>query len=211
MTKTMLLVPVLGVALWCGYFGLAWNAREDGTKATAYAQTEAVVTATTAFLNSLSTDQKNKVLFPFTPVKTASTARFSRSGMGGGPQGGHGGPGGSGDHPRPGGGPGMGPAGGFVGERYGEAVWSNYPVSDVPRPGLRLGSLNAVQRRAAMDMLQVLLSPKGYEKVLEIMGSDQALSESGTPFASGAAVYTIGIFGSPIGWTILCWVQARQG
>jgi hypothetical protein len=91
----------------------------------------------------------------------------------------------------------MGPAGGFVGEKYGEAVWSNYPVSDVPRPGLQLGTLSAGQRDAAMHILQVLLSPKGYQKVLDIMGSDQALSDSGTPFASGKAVYTIGIFGSP--------------
>ncbi|HMF79568.1 MAG TPA: DUF3500 domain-containing protein, partial [Bryobacteraceae bacterium] len=97
----------------------------------------------------------------------------------------------------PGGGPGMGPSGGFVGEKYGEAVWSNYPVSDVPRPGLRLGNLNGAQRDAATHALQVLLSPKGYQKVLDIMGSDQALSDSGTPFASGTAAYTIGIFGNP--------------
>jgi hypothetical protein len=91
----------------------------------------------------------------------------------------------------------MGPFGGFVGEKYGEAVWSNYPVSDVPRPGLRLGSLNATQRDAVRRALQVLLSPKGYQKALDIMGSDQALSDSGTPFASGTDAYTIGIFGTP--------------
>jgi hypothetical protein len=61
------------------------------------------VAATRAFLNSLSTAQREKVQFPFTPQKTATAAKFSRSGMG--------------------------PAGGFVGEKYGEAVWSNYPVS----------------------------------------------------------------------------------
>lgn len=91
----------------------------------------------------------------------------------------------------------MGPPGGFVGERYGQAVWSNYPVSDVPRPGLRLGSLSAAQRNALMYLLQVALSPKGYQKVLDIIGSDQALHESGTPFCSGADCYTIGIFGEP--------------
>ncbi len=48
-----------------------------------------------------------------------------------------------------------------------------------------------------MNLLQVLLSPKGYQKVIEVMGSDQALSESGTQFSSGTAYYTIGIFGSP--------------
>jgi hypothetical protein len=129
------------------------------------------VAATRAFLSSLSPEQRKKVQFSFTPLKTAAAGKFSRSGMG--------------------------PPGGFVGEKYGDAVRSNYPVSDVPRPGLRLGNLNAAQRDAATHALQVLLSPKGYQKVLEIMGSDQALADSGTPFASGTAAYTIGIFGSP--------------
>ena len=73
----------------------------------------------------------------------------------------------------------------FVGEQYGHSVWSNFPISDVPRPGLRLGNLSAVQRAAAMQMLQVVLSPEGYRKVIDIMGSDQALSERDTPFAAG--------------------------
>jgi len=91
----------------------------------------------------------------------------------------------------------MGLGGGFIGERYGQAVWSNFPVSDVPRPGLRLGSLSAAQRDAAMHLLQVALSANGYQKVLDIMGSDQAPSETGTPYCSGTACYTIGIFGEP--------------
>jgi hypothetical protein len=45
--------------------------------------------------------------------------------------------------------------------------------------------------------LQVVLSSKGYQKVLETMGSDQALSDAGTPFSSGVDSYTIGIFGQP--------------
>ena len=48
-----------------------------------------------------------------------------------------------------------------------------------------------------MHLLQVALSPEGYQKVLDIMGSDQALSETGTPYCSGTACYTIGIFGTP--------------
>jgi hypothetical protein len=91
----------------------------------------------------------------------------------------------------------MGPPGGFIGEQYGKAVWSNYPVSDVLRPGLQLGSLNVAQRAAVMDLLQTMLSPMGYQKVLDIMGSDQALSEKGQPFCSGTACYTVGIFGEP--------------
>jgi uncharacterized protein DUF3500 len=37
----------------------------------------------------------------------------------------------------------------------------------------------------------------GYQKVLDIMRSDQALTDAGTNFASGEAVYTIAIFGEP--------------
>jgi hypothetical protein len=91
----------------------------------------------------------------------------------------------------------MGPPAGFIGEQYGQAVWSNYPVSDVLRPGLRMGSLTMEQRAAAMHLLQAMLSPMGYQKVLDIMGSDQALTDAGTNFASGEAVYTMAIFGEP--------------
>lgn len=176
-------------------------------------QTQAVVAAATSFLDSLSAEQRAQVLFPFTPQKAATAATFARSGPppGGGPgDRGNDGPGaragGAGRPPGPppeggrppgSGGPGMGPAGGFVGEQYGAAVWSNYPVSDVPRPGLQLGSLSDAQRTAALHLLQTLLSPQGYRKVLDIMGSDQALSEGGTDYASGAAYYTLGIFGTP--------------
>ena len=91
----------------------------------------------------------------------------------------------------------MGPGGAFVGEQYGHAVWSNFPVSDVPRPGLTLGSLSTAQRDAVTHLLQILLSAKGYQKVIEIMGSDQGLSDGGIPFSSGVASYTLGIFGQP--------------
>lgn len=183
------------------------------------AQTRAVVAAATEFLNSLTVEQRTKVIFAFTPQKTATAAKFARTGgpgashtpVGGGTMGGapaNGGPGSGGMpgqqsvHPAqgsegPGHGPGKGPMGGFVGEQYGQAIWSNYPVSDVPRPGLRLADLSKAERDAAMHLLQVALSPKGYQTVLEIMGADQALSETGTPYCSGIACYTIGIFGTP--------------
>jgi hypothetical protein len=165
--KRMLLILIVAAAL-CAVFA-AIPASPSATDI----QAETIVAATRSFLNSLRAEQRHKVQFPFTPQKTATAAKFSRNG------------------------PGKGPPGGFVGEKYGEAVWSNYPVSDVPRPGLPLGSLNTAQREAAMHVLQVLLSPRGYQKVLEIMGSDQALSDGGTPFTSGTDSYTIGIFGSP--------------
>jgi hypothetical protein len=48
------------------------------------AQTKAVVASTTAFLKSLSEDQKKKVQFAFKPQKTPTAARFDRGGGGGG-------------------------------------------------------------------------------------------------------------------------------
>lgn len=184
-------------------------------KPSADGQTVAVVKATSDFLASLSADQRQKVQFAFTPQPLGSKAPFHRTADGGvapgapaggqqgtaggpgrGPGGGPGGPG-RGPGGGPGGGAGMGPPGGFIGEQYGQAVWSNYPVSDVLRPGLRLGTLTASQRATAMHLLKTVLSPMGYQKVLDIMGSDQALTDAGTNFASGEAVYTIGIFGEP--------------
>ena len=96
MKKNTPLLLSLILAVFCGC--LVWIGDSVGATAKAItdAQTRAVVTATTAFLNSLSADQRTKVQFPFRAQKAATAARFSRSGMGG--------PGGPG--------PGMGPAGG---------------------------------------------------------------------------------------------------
>jgi hypothetical protein len=133
------------------------------------AQTEAIAT-TTAFLTMLSNEQRTAVQFPFARQPKATAAHF-KGGMRGDVD--------------------------MIGEQYGRAVWSNYPVSDVPRPVLRLGSLNDAQREAVMALLRVLLSDRGYRKVLDILGSDQDLADSGTPYASGRVAYTLGIFGTP--------------
>jgi hypothetical protein len=154
--------------------GLLSGRAEAGTAApaakTVAVQTKAAVDAVQAFLQTLGVEQGRKLQFDFAPQAKARSATFK-----GGKNG----------------------RANFVGEQYGQAVWSNYPVSDVPRPGLALGTLNPAQRQAAMRVLQAVLSPMGYEKVLDIMGSDQVLSEGGTNYASGAAYYTIGIFGKP--------------
>ena len=143
------------------------------------ARTQAIAIAATAFLETLSDGQQTLVRFPFEPQPKATAAHF-KGGMRGDVD--------------------------MVGEQYGRAVWSNFPVSDVLRPGLRLGSLSDVQHEAAMVLLRVLLSDRGYRKVLDIMGSDQALADTGTPYAAGRAAYTLGIFGTP-GVTDLWMVQ----
>jgi hypothetical protein len=172
MKRLILLTSAFGVVTACAVFGAVRGSETAVTHSNARTQTQTVATAAMAFLNSLSDAQRKKATFSFSPLKTAKAAQFSRVGGGG-------------------------PPGGFVGEQYGQAVWSNYPAGDVPRPGLTLGSLGTPQRDAVMQLLQVALSAKGYRKVLETMGADQALSAGGTPYCSGIACYTIGIFGEP--------------
>jgi hypothetical protein len=53
--------------------------------------------------------------------------------------------------------------------------WSNFPISIVPRAGLSMGELNPAQRSAAMALLASALSPKGLEKVQQIMDGDEVL------------------------------------
>ena len=86
---------------------------------------------------------------------------------------------------------------GRLGETYGSAQWSNYPVSDIPRPGIQRGTLTAAQVAAEDTLLQTMLSADGYTKVKQIMGADQTLCDQGQSFSCGTAVYTIGIFGTP--------------
>ena len=152
-------------AQWAASAGAAGDPSPDPAK-----QTQQVVAATTAFLESLDAAARATTQFPYSPQASAEAPTFK-----GGKDG----------------------RMAFVGEQYGQAVWSNYPVSDVPRPGQQLGSLTAPQRDAAMRLLRTLLSAPGYQKVIEIMGSDEALAKQGNPFAAGAGVYTIGVFGTP--------------
>ncbi|NHO58202.1 DUF3500 domain-containing protein [Acetobacter lambici] len=156
-------------------------------------QTQKGVAAAQAFLGTFDAQGKASVQFPFVAQKSAVLARFRRTTPGGPAE-----PVTSANANAPAArGPGMGPPGGFIGEQYGKAMWSNFPVSDVPRSGRQMGSLTEPQHAAAMALLKTLLSEKGFQKVQDIMGSDQALTDAGTNFASGKAVYTIAIFGEP--------------
>jgi hypothetical protein len=199
MKKNYILFAGLAVAgLYC--ISLAWiKPKHSGN--TPAEQTRIIVKATTSFLNSLSEAQRAKILFAFTPQKAATGVKFQFDGNGGGP------PPGRRDSSRrpPNGNPpenasvgrrGKG-TGGSAGEKYGDAVWSNFPVTFVKRPGLNLGSLNPAQREGAMQLLKELLSPAGLTKIKEIMGSDQVLADSGADFSAGNDSYLLAIFGKP--------------
>ncbi len=201
MQKTFSLIFIAGMIVAC-CFGFE-RLNKNATKITSPKdQTKAIVKVTNEFLISLSDSQRSKILFPFIYQKVAIAAKFAHLGGPGGPR--------PGDNKRPmesdsglsqknrnTGGNGVRRMPDFIGEQYGKAIWSNYPISDVPRTGLQLGSFNTAQREAVMHLLQELLSAKGFEKIMEIMGSDQALADGGTNFVSGSDSYTLGIFGTP--------------
>lgn len=57
--------------------------------------------------------------------------------------------------------------------------WSNLPAGIFQRAGLRMGDLTQQQRDAALHVLEVALSPQGYEKVLQIVEADEVLTNNG--------------------------------
>jgi Protein of unknown function (DUF3500) len=78
------------------------------------------------------------------------------------------------------------------------ANWSNLPTSMVPRGGLSLKDMNAAQRTAAMALVSSALSPRGYEKVQQIMEGDQVLkTKEGNNPMFGKDLYYISILGKP--------------
>jgi hypothetical protein len=56
--------------------------------------------------------------------------------------------------------------------------WSNFPISIVPRAGLSMGELTPAQRSAAMALVSSALSPRGLEKVQQIMDGDEVLKST---------------------------------
>jgi hypothetical protein len=51
--------------------------------------------------------------------------------------------------------------------------WSNFPIAMVPRGGINMGEMSATQRTAVMALLASVLSPRGVEKVQQIMEGDE--------------------------------------
>jgi hypothetical protein len=65
--------------------------------------------------------------------------------------------------------------------------WSNFPVAVVPRGGISLKDMNGPQRLAAMALLASALSPKGFEKIQQIMEGDEVnkkLDGNNPPFGN---------------------------
>ena len=78
------------------------------------------------------------------------------------------------------------------------ARWSNFPTAMSPRAGLSLKELNPEQRSAALALVSSALSPRGFEKVQQIIEGDEVLKTSGrnNPLF-GKDLYYISILGTP--------------
>jgi hypothetical protein len=78
------------------------------------------------------------------------------------------------------------------------ARWSNLPTKFVPRAGLSLKELTPPERTAALALVSSVLSPKGFEKVQQIMEADEVLkgNENNNPLF-GKDLYYISILGTP--------------
>ena len=181
----------------------------SGTKSSSMSeQADAIRTAAAQLLQTLAPKRRDRAVFAFPAGQSPVAIGFS--GMGGGP-GGHGGPtsrpfkqrfdhgpdNGHGPDGGQHGGPARGPGGMAAGEKYGESVWTNFPVNIVHRPGLRMGELVPAEREAVHNLLKIVLSPMGYQKVLDIMAADQVIADGGVDYDAGLDVYTIGLFGQP--------------
>ncbi len=60
------------------------------------------------------------------------------------------------------------------------ARWSNFPTGHVPRGGISLKQMTAAQQAAAFDLLKVVLSPMGIEKVNQIRMADDDFKVNGS-------------------------------
>ena len=59
------------------------------------------------------------------------------------------------------------------------------------------GELSAAERESVHGLLRVVLSPMGYQKVLDIMAADQKVADAGADYAAGLDNYVIALFGQP--------------
>jgi hypothetical protein len=75
--------------------------------------------------------------------------------------------------------------------------WSNLPTTFVKRGGLRMGDLTPPQRAAARAVLQTALSPRGYEKISQIVEADESLQQSTGRDGIGRDEYYISFVGPP--------------
>jgi hypothetical protein len=60
------------------------------------------------------------------------------------------------------------------------ARWSNFPTGFVPRGGMNLKQMSATQKAGALDLMKIVLSSRGYEKVSQIRMADDDFKTNGS-------------------------------
>ncbi|CCD56110.1 hypothetical protein BofuT4_P147200.1 [Botrytis cinerea T4] len=82
--------------------------------------------------------------------------------------------------------------GSIAGEQFGQSVWTNYPVGIVDRIGLARDNFTDTQEEAVLNLLRVMFSEDGYNKVQEIMNADQVEEDRGVDYEAGSAGIILG-------------------
>ncbi len=77
------------------------------------------------------------------------------------------------------------------------ARWSNLPARMARRAGLTMGELTPAQRSGAYALVSSVLSPRGFEKVQQIVEADETLKANEKNPMFGKDLYYISILGKP--------------
>ena len=77
--------------------------------------------------------------------------------------------------------------------------WSNLPTGIFHREGARLGDLSPSQRDAAMALMAAALSPRGYQKMTEMIAAEDTLKTGGQPgrIVFGRDEFYVAFLGKP--------------
>lgn len=77
--------------------------------------------------------------------------------------------------------------------------WSNFPTGIFQRNGVKIGDMTAAQQEAMFAMIAAILSPKGYQQVVDTVNADEALKQSsgGGMLVFGRDQYYVSILGTP--------------
>ncbi len=79
-----------------------------------------------------------------------------------------------------------------------KAGWHNLPTTMAPRGGVTFGELDEAQRKLAMAVVQSVLSPYGYQKMLDIIAADDYFGKNmGAGFPTGPDSCLLAIYGTP--------------
>src|SRR6188768_3999562 len=76
--------------------------------------------------------------------------------------------------------------------------WSNFPITMVPRSGVKFAEMTPPQRTAALNLLSTVLSKRGFEKVQQIVDADELLKTNDRNSSMfGKDLYFFSILGTP--------------